>query len=76
MKLANLIPASNLLEQIEGVEAGLRKIQKIGRVGQYGFLFTLISQVVFGLFESGALAKPAPSVLNEKALRHQSTNDR
>ena len=68
MKLANLIPASNLLEQIEGVEAGLRKIQKIGRVGQYGFLFTLISQVVFGLFESGALAKPAPGSAAARAI--------
>ncbi|HSE16293.1 MAG TPA: FHIPEP family type III secretion protein [Pyrinomonadaceae bacterium] len=55
MKLASLIPDSNLLEQIEGVEAGLRKIQKIGRVGQYGFLFTAILQIVLGAFESGIL---------------------
>jgi len=32
--MASVIPAPNLLEQIEGVEAGLRKLQTIGRVGQ------------------------------------------
>jgi hypothetical protein len=29
MKLPSLVPASNLLEQVEGIEAGLQKIQKI-----------------------------------------------
>ena len=57
MKLPSLIPSSNLLEEIEGIEAGLRKIQKDGRVGQYGFLFTLIVQIVL---QSGVLALPAP----------------
>ena len=68
MKLANLVPDSNLLEQIEGVEAGLRKIQKIGRVGQYGFLFTAVLQIVFGLFESGVLAAPPPGSAAARAL--------
>jgi hypothetical protein len=68
MKLSNLIPSSNLLEQIEGVEAGLRKIQKIGRVGQYGFLFTIILQIVFGLLESGVLTTPTPGSAAAHAL--------
>jgi len=60
MKLPSLIPDSNLLEQIEGVEAGLRKVQKIGRVGQYGFLITAILQIVFGFINSEVIGAPAP----------------
>lgn len=65
MKLPSLIPDSNLLEQIEGVEAGLRKIQKFGRVGQYGFLVTVILQIVF---ESGLLPEPAPGSAAARAI--------
>jgi hypothetical protein len=68
MKLASLIPDANLLEQIEGVEAGLRKIHKIGRVGQYGFLFTAVLQIVFGAFESGVLPAPAPGSTAARAI--------
>ena len=46
VNMASLIPAPNLLEQIEGVEAGLRKLQTIGRVGQYGFVATAILEIV------------------------------
>lgn len=65
MKLPSLIPSSNLLEQIEGVEAGLRKIQKIGRVGQFGFLVTAILQIVF---ESGLLPESPPDSAAARAI--------
>jgi hypothetical protein len=62
------LPSSNLLEQAEGVEAGLQKIQKIGRVGQYGFLFTIVLQIVLGWFESGVIPTPAPGSIAARAI--------
>jgi hypothetical protein len=53
--MPSVIPAPNLLEQIEGVEAGLRKVYTIGRVGQYGFLVVAAAQIIS---QSGLLPQP------------------
>ncbi len=42
MKWLNFIPPKDLLKRIEGVDEGLRKNQRVGRIGWIGFMISLI----------------------------------
>jgi hypothetical protein len=50
MQLLSLIPSPDLLEKIEGVEAGLRRLSRMSRTGQLILLLTVV-------VEAAALAK-------------------
>lgn len=56
MNLPNILPPSDLLKQVEGVEDGLRKLRRLGGVGHWGFWLSLVFEIV-----AWVLAHPPPS---------------
>lgn len=46
MKIPNLLPPSDLLEQVEGIEEGLRHGKRLGRLGQIGLILSALQAVV------------------------------
>jgi hypothetical protein len=56
MNLPSIIPPSDLLKQVEGVEAGLRKLRRLGSLGHWGFWLSVVFEIV-----TWVLAHPPPS---------------
>ncbi len=46
MKIPNLLPPSDLLEQVEGIEEGLRHGKRLGRLGQIGLILSVLQAAV------------------------------
>jgi tetratricopeptide (TPR) repeat protein len=65
---AHLIPPKDLLERVQGVEAGLKRGKSVEKAGWGAFIVSAGSVVVWVLNNQGNLKKNLPSIGNSRAL--------